>query len=245
MVISIASRKMYHPHLTEDGVFQGGERDYEGRLRKIEQVIDFNGARVLDLGCSGGFFSFSLAKKAAFVCAVDADEELQNQNRITKGRLGLNNIEFLTATLTPSFLKSLPQFDVVLFLSVFHHFFATSGTYDWCDSDSSSAYEVLEAIKAIGNVLVFETGHPDEGFEWCQDIQQTSGELREWVRQTVFGDSYARVLTLRGTAYDHFPFKIMPFLRRLIPANKYGRKAIKMLGLDVRDFRDIHIGFRF
>lgn len=244
MTINITSRKAYHPFVDNEGAFKGGERDYEGRLRKIDHVINFSGARVLDLGCSGGFFSFSLAKKAAFVCAVDADEELQNQNRITQERLGLTNIDFLTATLTPSFLKSLPQFDVVIFLSVFHHFLATSGTYDWNDPDLSKAYEMLEAVQALGKVLVFETGHPDEGFDWCQDIQQTLGEPREWVRQTVFGESYTTVLALRGTAYDHFPFKTIPLLRRLIPANKYGRNAIKMLGVDIRDFRDIYIGFR-
>ena len=41
------------------------------RLRKIDETLELNGKRVLDLGCGNGCYTAELALRAACVCGVD------------------------------------------------------------------------------------------------------------------------------------------------------------------------------
>lgn len=243
MAIGRKSRELYQPSIDENGAFVGGERDYYGRLSIIESIVNFKGARVLDLGCSAGFFSFSIAKKAEYVLAVDADDYILKKNRATKERLGVDNIDFLNAEITPEFLCTMPQFDVVLFLSVFHHLMASSGTYEWTENtEKKRAVEVLDILRTIARTLVFEVGRPDEEFAWCKEINKELGEPRCWVPKKVFGDDFNHVMVLSGSAYNSWPFNKLPAMRKMIPANRYGKKILRLLNVDIRDFREIYIG---
>jgi SAM-dependent methyltransferase len=236
----------YHPSLDHAGNLIGGLRDSRARLRLIEECVDFTGKHVCDLGCSGGFFAFEVARKAKSVTAVDANKELIEQNRRNARDLGYSNIEFIDELATPQFVSTLPRFDVVLFLSVFHHIIINSKLFPW--SGSSDRKEALELIREINHrtdVLVFEMGETWESFtKWGSTLNATIDNTREWIPKHVFGTSYKSVTTLRGVGYQRLPFNWMPWLARPMLQTRFGRKLMKKGGFARRDFRDIYIGFQ-
>lgn len=244
MPISKTSREAYHPHVDEEARFRGGERDYPGRFSIIASQVDLEGKSVLDLGCSGGFFAFSAARTAREVVAIDADGPLIEKNREAAKRLGIDNITFLHQEITPALFEDLPRFDLVFFLSVFHHMVIDSGTYAWAGvGDTPSAMQVLERIRGIATTLVFEMGQPDEGYDWCPKIAQLSPDLDTWVREHVFGESF-EVRRVEGSAYGRFPYRLRPSLWKRTPKGALGGRLLKLTRFDRRDFRPIYVGQR-
>lgn len=242
MSVSVESRESYQPTITDDGAFTGGERDYQGRLQIIERHIDFRGKRVLDLGCSAGFYSFSIARKALSVTGVDGDAHMIERNRDAAQRIGCTNVEFLCERITSEFLQGLPTYDVVLFLSVFHHLLADSGTYAWGSATPSEAEALLDATKRCASIYVFEMGRPEESFHWSRGIKRAIGEPRHWVPQHVFGSEFNQVLTLDGPARARLPYRWLPWLYPFAFHSRVGRKLNRLIGIDQRDFREIYIG---
>lgn len=243
MGISVQARESYQPHVDQHGRFVGGERDYRARLRLIEQEVDFTGATVLDLGCSGGFFSFGAARKAKSVTAIDADAHMIERNRKAAGQLHCTNVEFVCERITPELLDNLPKFDVVLFLSVFHHMLTDSGSYDWGNAkDPNEPGRLLAAIRRRSSTLVFEMGRPDEHVGWSQRVRSAIGEPRDWVPRHVFGRDAADVKTLAGCGYRRFPFRWFPQLASPCSHTRVGRKFMYILGINPCDFREIYVG---
>ena len=243
MAISTKAREAYHPTIDERGYFMGGERDYHGRLRIIEEHVSFSDKTVLDLGCSGGFFTFSAARTARRVIGVDADAHMIEKNRQAALEHGYDNVSFLCRSIDASLFEELPKADIVLFLSVFHHMITDSGTYEWSPgADVKRATDLLYAASGLAETFVFEMGSPDEGFKWCDDVACLSDDLPAWVIDNAFGHEFDNVNRLRGSAIRKFPFSMLPSIRRVIPGGRLGRRVLRRLGVDVRDFRDIYIG---
>ncbi len=244
MGITTSSRELYQPSIDEHGNFVGGERDYQGRLDIIESVVDFTGKRVLDLGCSGGFFSFSIARKAKHVTAVDADSHMIQKNIENAKKLKIENIDFINKKIDAEFLNGLENYDVVLFLSVFHHIIVGSSVYDWTeDKEQGAAMELLDALRNVGDTLVFDMGRPEEGYHWCADLKRAIGEPRDWVPSHVFGkDIYDDIRILPGSAGKRWPFSRFPHLGRLPIGGRIGSRLYRLIGVDRRDFREIYIG---
>jgi hypothetical protein len=118
-----------------------------------------------------------------------------------------------------------------------------SGTYNWSKALSlPDTLGLLSQIRRLGNRFVFEVGQRDEGFEWCDDVARLSPDSPAWIDEHVFGDNFNSVRILKGAGYSRFPFNVFPWLRKTIPANRYGKKILKILGIDIRDFRNIYIG---
>src|SRR5437667_12016765 len=41
------------------------------RMGKMDQILNFNGKRVLDLGCGNGCYTEEIARRADYVCGID------------------------------------------------------------------------------------------------------------------------------------------------------------------------------
>jgi tRNA (mo5U34)-methyltransferase len=93
---------------------------------KWEQIAphipeDPGGARVLDIGCNAGFYSFQLAARGADVLAIDMDEHYLEQARWAAGRLDPGRrVEFRRMTVY-DLAREREQFDLILFLGVLYH----------------------------------------------------------------------------------------------------------------------------
>lgn len=81
---------------------------------------DLRGARVLDVGCNGGFYSIQMMRRGAErVLGIDVDERYLNQGRFAAQTLGMD-IEFENRSVYD--VDSIAgQFDYVFFMGVFYH----------------------------------------------------------------------------------------------------------------------------
>ena len=80
---------------------------------------DLTGARVLDIGCNGGFYSLEMRKRGARVLGIDIDERYLRQARFAARTLGLD-IEFQRCSVYD--IDRIPgKFDFVVFMGVLYH----------------------------------------------------------------------------------------------------------------------------
>jgi len=219
MTQSIDQRLAYHP-------FPDAQRRHRAlrrvkrRFEAISHCIDISDKTVLDLGCSGGYFSFQAAKKARSVLAVDGDKEIIKNNQIISEKYGFNNLNFQHAEITRKFINSLPQFDVTLFLSVFHHMLTASSAYDWnLGNNKEIAFNTLSAIRANTKTLVFEMGYPDEGYEWCNRMPKMGPSYKEWIIKNIFELDFERIQVINSPSYKGFGGYIRSLLARQYKGN--------------------------
>lgn len=235
----------YHPKVDEElHPRKKGQRDMRARLDLLVQEVDFKDKVVLDLGCSGGFFSLSLARYAKRVIAIDGDENIIDRNKSEAKRLGIDNVEFYCSKITPQLIDDLPEIDVTIFMSVLHHMLGASKIYDWCaPQGKNQARELLKSIQCRSQVLIFEMGEfVSQKEEWEVFLKNTMGNLNEWILKEVFDSRFHFVKEYSGVAYKRWPFTWCPSLSRWAQATKLGRAFCHQTGIDRRDFRTIYIG---
>jgi SAM-dependent methyltransferase len=248
MSSDIQQRLRYHPPPGQADSVEEGRR-VEARAKAIRSHVDLSGATVLDLGCSGGYFTFSFAQESERVVGVDADRAVIQRNRRFASEHGFDNVEFVEGKISPEPLSTLPDVDVVLFLSVFHHILAASEAYAWNDGTGpQNARSVIEAVREKAGVLVFEMGMPDEGKDWCSDLPPMGSDPSKWIEREIFGDAYDRVIEIDAPARTD----ISGWARRRLSSFVAGaegheihkRLLRKVIALDVRDNRPLFIGSR-
>jgi len=242
MTQPLQQRANYHP---DPRVRGGSDRKVFSRLDRIKSKIDFKDKVVLDLGCSGGFFAFELAKTAKKVIAIDADSEIIERNRNIQNELELNNVEFVCAPITAETILKIGKVDITLFLSVFHHMLALSEAYDWNNGmNPQAADSVIAAVNGVTDTLVFEIGYPNEGYEWCERLPHYGPDWDTFVINHIFQDRYqsveasAPVLELNWLTRHLLSRLSTPYKRdtRLIQIIK------QLFRYDSRDLRKIYFG---
>ena len=123
---------------------------------------DLSGARVLDIGCNGGFYSIEMKRRGAErVLGIDVDERYLTQARFAADVLGLE-IEFEKRSVYD--VDSIPgQFDYVLFMGLFYHL-------------RYPLFALDKVIKKIYGHLVFQT------------MTRGSDTIRSWKDNYTFWD---------------------------------------------------------
>lgn len=82
---------------------------------------DLTGWQVLDVGCNAGFYSFELARRGAFVTAVDMNANYLKQARWAAAQYGLRERIAFHQLQVYDLARWNGRFDLVLFLGVFYH----------------------------------------------------------------------------------------------------------------------------
>ena len=101
------------------GVFSPGNYDPQQMLRAMPLPEQMDGLRVLDIGCSDGFFSFECERRGAEVLGIDTAEP--RPGFLLAKRLLGSQVEHRRADVYNLSPKSYGQFDIVLFLGVIYH----------------------------------------------------------------------------------------------------------------------------
>ena len=92
--------------------------ELQNNFRNLQLPEDLNGARVLDLGCWDGFYSFEAERRGASVVAVDC---WRPENFFAaRSHLG-SRVEFHELSVYECTRARLGSFDIVLFLGVLYH----------------------------------------------------------------------------------------------------------------------------
>ena len=238
----ISQRIGYHPDPLNKS---SSNRSVNKRLQTITSNINFTNKIVLDLGCSGGFFTFSLASLAKKIIAVDGDEEIIKRNKEYQKKLGIKNIEFIHANISKELIDSLEDIDITLFLSVYHHMLTHSNAYDWnLKQDSIKNEQFLKELRKKTNIFIFEIGLPNEGYEWCELLPDFGLNWDEYIKTTIFKKDFPKISTYQpikksGLLHTFISHKLSFNYKedsRLI------QKIKRIFKFDSRDFRKIYIG---
>ena len=132
-------------YLTESGAFEGLSPP----------------AKVIDLGCSSGWFSIYFAQQGYRVVAIDKSLKAIEQVKFVKGIYQLNNLSVLRGDIS-TLRWGFDNFDLILMLGLIHHLDEEDQHLvpKWC-------YEALK----VGGVIVVET-KPEIP---CQELLEYAG----------------------------------------------------------------------
>ena len=92
------------------------------KFRRFENELpDFHGKSVLDIGCNAGFYSIEMRRRGASrVLGIDSDDRYLEQARLATETLGYDDVEF--AKLDVYDVGALGErFDLVVFMGVLYH----------------------------------------------------------------------------------------------------------------------------
>ena len=242
MTQPISQRMNYHPDPRE--IFNS-DRKVMARLEFILSKVNFKNKVVLDLGCSGGFFSFELAKTAKKVVAVDGDPAIIKKNKELQKELGIENIDFICAPISAELIANVGNVDITLFLSVFHHMLTMSDAYDWNNAvDLEHRNEMVSALNKSTSCLIFEMGEVNEGYEWCERMPLVSKDNKDFVYSEVFKNSYKKVSSFDGPVKVSSVNKYM--ISKLSQDFKEDSRLVsvfkRLFSFDARDLRKVYVG---
>jgi len=120
------------------------------RIREFFDIIDIKGMRVLDVGCSEGFFSLKLAELGAReVVGIDADKLRIKKARSVSQILGISNITYEVADIFDNDVERYGRFDFVLCMGFLHRV--------------PYPYEAIRRLAAMSDVILFEWKSLREG----------------------------------------------------------------------------------
>lgn len=147
---AIDSLEWYQTIQVGEGVSTPGETG-EAEQRKLEMMNlpeDLSGKSVLDVGCNEGFFSFEAEKRGASrVLAIEKSVAAKEKFELIKSILQ-SKVELMFTDLLELDPSKLGKFDIVIFLSVFHHL-----RYPFMSIDRifelTGEYAVMEFVEAV------------------------------------------------------------------------------------------------
>lgn len=152
------------------GIFTRGTVDNRTELARLQLPSDLAGRRVLDVGCSDGFYSFTCEQRGAEVVALDDESSLLagegNGFTVARELLG-SKVDYRVADVETLGDSDLDFFDLVLFVNVLYHV-----------QNPQRALHALAAVTRPGGRMVVKTIFRND--------------VRVWVRGRPFGFDFDR-----------------------------------------------------
>lgn len=126
--------------------YQDRRTDVEHRYELIKEAIEHDGESLLDIGCAEGYLTTKFAEDGYFALGIDLS--VSRLNRARKSNPDPTSPQFIYLEITPDNIGKLPEFNVVLLLTVYHH---------WTDAFGiESAEQMLKILASKTDVLFFE-----------------------------------------------------------------------------------------
>lgn len=182
----------YYQYNVADTSYHEDRVDNEHRWSLIEPHLDPDDEFLVDLGCADGFFVAQAASAGLNVLGIEG-----NQNRVERTRerfASADGVEVRQMFLSPDNVEEIPPADVVLFLTVHHHWV---WQYGW-----EEAAEMFRIIADRADVMVYEppgTKAIREGKQSGLDVDESADYYRD-VLDEIFGDS-VEILDCEMVAY--------------------------------------------
>jgi len=185
-------------------------RACQERYQAIDAVLaDLKRPSVLDVGCNQGYFTFRFAEKGGVCLGIDNDRgELMAARARAEGHK-VRNIAFLEMTLEKEAMQGLPVSDVVVCLSIFHH---------WVRHYRQAGAEEMLAMLAAksAKVLVFDSGQPEESStSWAQELSFMRPSGPVWIAEFLKSLGFSQVIEV-----GVFPTSLSPVPRSLFIARR-------------------------
>jgi len=152
LLAEVAEHHWYQSIELGDGLITPGETG-DATVKKLDMMDlpqDMSGLSVLDIGCNEGFFAFEAERRGADrVVALDKSREAAAKFDLIKRALG-SRVEFRRIKLTNLVPRESGQFDLVFFLSVFHHLRHPLMVLDHV-AELTRGCAVMEFVEAVPN----------------------------------------------------------------------------------------------
>ena len=150
---------------------------------------------VLDIGCNIGYFSFKFCEEGYYAYGVDHHRYNTLFSSSIKHYNKIDNAIFFRHFVDLQFLKTMPQFKVVVNLSVFHHWVKQYGQHQ--------AIEMMAVIADKCECLVFETGQSNEyGSQWPEVLSFMGDQPEAWVKDFLVQIGFKTVINLGAFPTD-------------------------------------------
>lgn len=144
---------------------------------------DLTGARVLDIGCNGGFYSIQMKRRGAeYVLGIDVDDRYLNQARFAAQTLGLE-IDLQKVSVY-SADEIVGKFDYVLFMGVFYHL-------------RYPLFALDKVIQKVKGKLLFQTM-----IRGAEQIREWEPDYSFWNRE-IFADPSFPAMYFVENSYSH------------------------------------------
>lgn len=181
--------KLYHELPFDDLKFRRHRGGTKARIENILGLVDgVEDKSVLDLGCSVGGLSFGMTmNKAKLVLGIDYDAESINVAREVRDKKGFKNVAFQNKDITVELIRSLPQFDVILWLS----------QWMWIVKQKGMDYakDLLFEVSKKGDVMIFESAAND-GMAKIKGA--TQDDIAKWLEECTCYHRFKRTPSTGG-----------------------------------------------
>lgn len=136
--------------ISKEGVtisYQTGTRvDFEERWELVKGHVEEEDSTVLDIGCAEGHLTARFAELGLMAIGIERHAHSVTSARASNGTQ--SNLGFLQYDVTPETIDSVPSVDIVLLLTVYHHWVTEFG---W-----EKAEEMMRVLGEKCNKLFFE-----------------------------------------------------------------------------------------
>ncbi len=145
----------------------------KARWRAIEASLTHHSiSSAMDIGCNLGYFCFSLAQKGIPVLGIDMDSRYLRIAQYASRKIRTPIVGLCNMVVNVETVPLLPKVDLVLLLSVWHHWVREYGL--------DAAGQILSAVWEKSNkVLFFETGEMEMPPEF--GLSAMGASPREWL----------------------------------------------------------------
>ena len=179
----------YQPVFYKGKLIKGSDRNCLDRWKLIRNEINnLKIKTVLDIGCAEGFYVLQSAKECNCVSlGVDADIRRLSmaQNQITSEKI--MPAGFILAEVNGEFLENMPNFDLIIFMSVMHHMMYSNGE-EYC-------LDFLKKLKKkINKAMIFEMGQSNElKNSWAEKLPDMGKNPHEWILKFLKSAGFSEV----------------------------------------------------
>jgi len=190
--VLLRSYPNYQPVFKNGKLLPGSDRDCIDRWKLIKsEITHFHGESLLDIGSAEGFYVLEAAKELnCFSLGIDADIRRMAvaQNQLVSEKI--MPAGFLLEKIDTTSLKSIPAFDVVIFMSVLHHIMYTHGI--------EYSKELLKILRdKVKKVMIFEMGQSDEHkMSWAKLLPDMGENPHEWIKNFILSQGYREVVKI-------------------------------------------------
>lgn len=198
-----------NPFREDNAAGRADRRACLGRFEAFNAALPAGQAlSCLDIGCNIGYFTFRMSARKGICLGIDIG---RNEVSYARGLAALHNVHnaaFLQLEVTPQSVAALPATDVIICMSVFHHWARKLGL--------EAATTIMDGLAARCRFMVFETGQHDEtDTTWAKDLAFMGQDSDAWIQQYLRARGFGRIKPL-----GRFPTTLSSVPRYLYLAEK-------------------------
>ncbi len=185
----------YHPNYFNETISH--RQDCRKRLDLLSTYVE-EGSTLLDLGCSGGYYSFGLSEKCSKILAIDSVKELIVECNNIKEANNISNVDFIEDDILRYLDFSQERWDYVLYLSTHHHVIGINGI--------PKASKFLKSLSERCNTMFFDMGQKNEKCPqhyWWKALPTLNVTQDTWLEQYLSENTVYNNREIIGTSPIH------------------------------------------